>query len=591
MTFFYRYDINNDKSITLQRILIDGIHLKNSENLYIRKEEKLGDFIQYNTDTYINIFHYTHWRTFAELQDIWLEVCCSGKGILQLKGHQVNRHTNVSYIPTLLASISVDSIGDRTTFRIDLDDSFDFFSLSWESNKNEPFHILNAAYMTHFLPSHRLIRLAIVATTYKRQRDIYALADVYKTACYRFSQLRDATHLFIINNDVSDQDIHVLQGKNITVSNNPQNLGGAGGFARGARDAVSDGSFSHILFMDDDALVHEESWLRSLSILSCLKKKFYDCPLAGTMFNRDAPSYCQTMLEALDKNFHRRLQCGETLLEAPAAVCTFLDTGHRTAVTETTVNLKKQSLFYPYAAWWYGIFPIKTFQRYGYPAPYFFRGDDQEFGLRIGRAPLFLNGICVWHPPFSRKRSALRQYLGIRNFLLTTAMHHNRWKIVMMQEVFNKMTRFMASKDYEYAAAVLLAVKDALNFPQVPQDGERLIPRLDGEIKKFSNATFSLTEEQRLVSRRCQKTRLSSFAVWFTLGGALVPPRLRHRLTICSFQQSPASWMSQSVAYLGDSTGRSIQERMAIKIWNKALLSLLKILFSRRKKFLHFLLT
>ncbi len=584
---FYRYDADNEKNIILQRVWMENLRLGHTERLYISQKEKSGDLVQYSTDTYINIFHYAHWRTLAEIQHVWLDVCCSGKGILYLNGHHVHRHTNASCIPvqTLLASIPVDSIGDRATFRIDLDDTFEFFSLSWENHKNEPFHIWNAAYMTLPLPSHRLVRLAIVTTTYKRRQDIHALADVYKTACGRFSQLRDATHLFIINNDVSDPDIHILQDKNITVSDNPQNLGGAGGFARGARDAVSDGSFSHVLFMDDDALVHEESWLRSLSLLSCLKKEFYDRPLAGAMFDRDVPTYCQTMLEALDKNFHRRLQCGETLLEAPAEICTFLDTGHRTAITGATNNLKKQSHLYPYAAWWYGIFPVTTFQRYGYPAPYFFRGDDQEFGVRIGTPPLFLNGICIWHPSFSQKRSALRQYLGVRNFLLTTARHHNRWKTVMMQEVFNKVTRFMASKDYEYAAAVLLAVKDALNFPQVPQDGERLIPRLDGEIKKFLNATFSLTEEQPLISRRCQKTGLSPFAVWLTLGGALIPPRLRHRLTICPSQQSPVSWMSQHIAYLGDTPGRSIQKKTAITLWIKSLFFLLKLLFSHKKDF------
>ena len=584
--FFYKNDTDNEEKVILQRIILDNNHITQARRLYTFSKKKEEKNFLFSTDTYINIFHNTLWKDLTTVSNIKLNVTCSGKGTLYLIGH----HSFDKSLPSgtqqeeILASTSVESIHSQQTFCINLNDSYDYFSLSWEYNKSDSFQIIDAYYSCPFSQGHRQIRMAIVTTTYKRQKDINTLADIYNAACHRFPKIENSTHLVIVNNDLSDSSLQNIQNSNITVFNNPCNLGGAGGFTRGAQLAVANGTFSHVLFMDDDALVHEESWLRTLSLLSTLKNSYYNAPLSGAMFNREIPTFCQTMIEALDKNFHRTLQCGETFLESSAEVKRLLSSGHKILVHSATEH--QQKILYPYAAWWYAVFPVALFHQYGYPAPYFFRGDDQEFGIRIKKRPLYLNGICIWHPPFAQKRNALRQYLGLRNFLLTVAKHHKHWKQVMLHEVFVKLTCSLASKDYEYAAAILLAVEDAFNYHKIPQEGEKLIPRVNKKIKNLKNNIFNLTNQQKAIPPSTkQKIPLSSLIVWLTMGGILIPAKMCSPFSINSLQQLSANILSQSVAYPGESTGRRLDPRMARTAWVKGILSFAKILFSRREQF------
>ncbi|MDM8214584.1 glycosyltransferase [Desulfovibrio piger] len=585
--FFYKNDTDNEDKVILQRIILDNHYITQARSLYIFSKKKEEKSVLFSTDTYINIFHNTLWKDLTIVNNIKLNITCSGRGILYLIGHQ-----SFDEIPSsetqqqeILASTIVESNHSQQTFCIDLNNSYNYFSLSWEYNQNDNFQIIDAYYSCPHTQEHRQIRMAIVTTTYKRQKDINTLADIYNSASHKFSEIENSTHLFIINNDFSDSSLQNIQNSNITVFNNPCNLGGAGGFTRGAQLAVASETFSHILFMDDDALVHEESWLRTLSLLSTLKNSYYNAPLSGAMFNREIPTFCQTMIEALDKNFHRTLQCGEIFLESSADVKLLLSSGHKILVRPATAH--QQDILYPYAAWWYAVFPVAVFHQYGYPAPYFFRGDDQEFGIRIKKRPLFLNGICIWHPPFVRKRNALRQYLGLRNFLLTVAKHHKHWKRVMLHEVFVKLTCSLASKDYEYAAAILLAVADAFNYHKIPHEGEKLIPRVDNKTKNFKNNTFHLTNQQKSIPPSTkQKIPLCSLIVWLTMGGVLIPAKICSPFSINSLQQLSANILSQRVAYPGENTGRKLDCRMARTIWLKGILSFAKILFSRRKQFL-----
>lgn len=583
MLQFLEFNPYRKMSITLQHIVQYNSNFYNIQKLYTYQEENKTHSIKKHTDTYINIFHNTRWRYLTNIENIWLDISCSGKGTLYLYGHQICKYTNTLGIEKkLLASTPVDSPNTPSTFRAVLNDCYDFFSFSWEYKKNEKFYILEAKYTAAPPLSYRPVQMAIVSTTYKRPKDIHNLVNIYKSACHHSPALQQSTHLFIINNDRLDKNIQTLQDNSITILDNPCNMGGAGGFARGAREAIRKGSFSHILFMDDDALVHEESWLRSICLLACLKESFYENPISGAMFRQDRPTFCQTMGEALDSNFHRILTSGEALLESSSEVCSFLAAAHHTATQSLAFSSKKKT-HHPYAAWWYAIFPVSIFQKYGYPSPYFFRGDDQEFGIRIGKSPLFLNGICIWHPPFGEKVTLLRQYLGLRNHLLTVARHHRHWKRLILREVFNKMSRSLANKDYESAAAYLQAVKDFFAYPRIPQDGERLIPRLQTVISSYQNRTIALPQKKQLKPQAPHGTWIYSLAVWLSAGGAFIPSRLRRPYAICHPQQISSSWAAQCVAWPNEGAGRQLQTSLAVKLWWKTLFLLLRILLARKK--------
>ena len=156
----------------------------------------------------------------------------------------------------------------------------------------------------------------------------------------------------------------------------------------------------------------------------------------------------------------------------------------------------------------------------------------------------------------------------------------------MLHEVFVKLTCSLASKDYEYAAAILLAVEDAFNYHKIPQEGEKLIPRVNKKIKNLKNNIFNLTNQQKAIPPSTkQKIPLSSLIVWLTMGGILIPAKMCSPFSINSLQQLSANILSQSVAYPGESTGRRLDPRMARTAWVKGILSFAKILFSRREQF------
>lgn len=583
--------INNgnikNKYIILQSIVQKNKYLRNVEKLYVTNKKE-GNFILYNTDTYINIFHYARWKKLTDVKHVFLDIYCSGKGYIYLKGHSLVIKDDIkkSYTYKIIKIIKVNSKKKHVKIHIENNDIYDFFSISWKHDINDKFYILDASYKTYLSSiQFRPIKFAIVTTTYKRENEINKLVDIYNSACIKYRQLRDNTHFFIINNDIANNKIYTVYSKNITVFTNPCNLGGSGGFARGANLAVDKKIFSHVLFMDDDTLVHDECWLRSFSLLSCIKKTFYDSPIVGTMFNIDSPIYCKTILEALDRNFHRILICGERELDSPINVCLLLSLGNSSYIFNRIP--KSRHPIYPYAAWWYCIFPTSIFLKFGYPAPYFFRGDDQEFGLRIRKNPLFINGICVWHPSFSHKKNGIRLYFSTRNFILTTVKYHKKWKYIVIQEIFYKITRYLASNNYEYAAVVILAINDAINFINISQNGDILISRINQEINSFANKICLLKTKKININYKKRKY-LSSIAVWATIGGAIIPLKLRNQFIVCSIKDASIAWSSQCVAYQGDKIGRLIQSNKAIKIWSKALYYIIKIFCSKKEEFLSY---
>ena len=471
-----------------QQICIQNVILhddtRNMDDLYKHETISGTNTRQISTDTYINFFHYSRWRELTGLSTFSLHVRYSGKGRLFLYAYprstEKRNHSNDGPCsPLLLVSYSVSSPVTDGKWDIELDDRYDFFFFAWEDDNDFPLCIKKAYYAadTGFLRNN--IHIAIVSTTYHRPDDIKHLIKTYSLACHNNHDFEAASHLFIINNEYADKEIlSSYQNSNITIINNQENFGGAGGFAQGARLAVEHGGFTHVLFMDDDALIHEESWFRTLALLRCLRDDLCDHPISGAMFTREQPTHCHAMIEALNNHLHRQCLSGEAFLDSPEACKNFLDSAHKIC---RQIRSSDSHAPYPYAAWWYCLFPTAVFAQHGYPAPYFFCGDDIEFGLRIKKSPLFLNGICVWHPAFENKGSLLREYLSLRNHALRCAAHMKSWRYELIKTFCRKMARCLAANDYERGALTILALQDFMDFAHVPREGSLLIPRVEAE--------------------------------------------------------------------------------------------------------------
>ena len=560
------------QSACIQNIILEPI-IKNSESLFIQISDPAEKIQKFSTDTYINIFHYKRWSELTGYNNFFLSVECSGIGKICLYGYSQNKKN-------MTKLISYYDIYDKINYKVykfDISGEYDFYFLSWESNSDNEIDIQKAYYGIKNTSCCRKIKIAIVSTTYKRLDDIKFLIKSYLQACKNNQFFEEVSHLFIVNNNYNDRNFFLqYETKKISIINNKNNYGGSGGFAQGAKLAVESGEFTHILFMDDDALVYEESWFRSTALLRYLREDLREHPISAAMFTREKPTYCHAMIEGLNAHLHRLCLSGATNLDGNVEIGDFLSNAHEICLR---LRLDKGKPLYPYAAWWYCVFPVEAFIQHGYPAPYFFCGDDIEYGLRIKKSPLFLNGVCVWHPAFENKWSPLREYLSLRNYALRCAAHMKGWRYELIKTFLRKMARCLAANDYERGALTILALNDFLDFDHVPREGSQLMRRVEEKRLRWLNETQRILPNSIMVKQKpLRQNLLPMIGVFLTLGGALIPSVLRRRNTVSPFLQVGGRWISLWTAYENKKNYRKFKNKSSLNLSLKLIISILLII-------------
>lgn len=291
----------------LQHIVIKADLPSGAESLYVRHSRLSLHGLRHTTDTYINLFHKKRWQDLTGISSYSMQISCRGKGRLELHGAFAPSSEGgpVTAAPSvLLDACTVNSPEASFYWSPRLNGAYDFFFLAWEEESEGTLRIDYAQYAGTPADKPRSVRIAIVTTTYQRREDLGRLVTMYRRACESTPEISLSTHLFIINNERKDEEfLQQYAHQQISIITNTANLGGSGGFAQGARLAVEDGSFSHVLFMDDDALATEESWFRTLQLSACLRKELYSHPLSGAMFTREQPAYCHAILPFTTRPF------------------------------------------------------------------------------------------------------------------------------------------------------------------------------------------------------------------------------------------------------------------------------------------------
>ena len=602
----------------LQHVVPQKDGVLGAEALYIRCRSLSDGGLRYETGTYVNLFHRARWRELTGLKNTALEVTCRGTGRLLLLGGR-SRPLSASLDDEPFREVAiqeVDSSDVSETYIIRLNGDYEFYAFAWEEKSHQSLTILNAVYteteQEHLdYPAAHLpegsevldgtdVRIALVVTTYRRVDDVTRLATAYRTACTKSADFARSSHLFIVNNDLADAEaLSLTPDEQLTLLHNTANLGGAGGFSRGAREAVARGGFSHVLFMDDDAYVHEETWFRTLSLLRRLRPPYSDQIVSGAMFTRERPTWCHVMQEALNQKGLGVTIAGKRDLSSPHAVLELIDKvrtdadvpkAGRTSALEkdrTSLRVEPDAPERPYAAWWYCVIPIGLFREYGYPLPVFFRGDDQEFGMRVQRITLPLNGICVWHPEFENKKSLLRLYLGCRNNAITNLLHCRRWRWNILRHLLFKSANALAVNNYPECAVRVLAVRDFLEFSSVPRDGERLSARIRDWQRSFEASAEETPPTSKfftaVTALQGRPPLLPYFGVYFSLGGVLIPRCLRRRGVLTEQGAIRGVFPAQWVRIMGEDSIRSFSSRQALRLALMVFMLAVRLILHRRQ--------
>ena len=227
-----------------------------------------------------------------------------------------------------------------------------------------------------------------------------------------------------------------------------RNYGGSSGFTRCMMEAglKKKGTYSHLILMDDDALIRGSVLARTAQLLSFLKPEYQGYMIGGALLSQKQP-----WLQA---------ENGAEFRKRGAAL-----NGERIDLREyeNVRNILKRDRDVNYNAWFFSCIPAGFVTETNLPMPFFIHGDDIEYGLRFEKKILTLNGICIWHPDPTTNRKACMTYYDHRNYSIIEAIHDphmNAEKYLLTESV--KILRHLAEYRYDDALYSIWGSRDFL---------------------------------------------------------------------------------------------------------------------------------
>ena len=316
---------------------------------------------------------------------------------------------------------------------------------TFEIVANEDSVIYNMSYGTVVSNNYEIKKLnfALGFCTYKREE--YMLKNIQNIRNGIIdndkSILNGHLHVFIADNgqtlpDVNSDNIHLLKNKN---------YGGVGGFTRTIIEAVFNSKvhFDYLILCDDDIVLDCRIIERTYIFAQFLKKEFDENMIGGALLSLEEKSL---QVEngiifdgLLNKNNH-----GFSL----------------TSIMEVLKN-DDISKIIDYNGWFYCVIPTSYINSQNLPLPIFIHLDDMEYGLRIHKERISLNGICIWHPTTIGKDPLWMTYYNTRNHRIV--MHSLGRSISVYRELLEIFKWYIISlvryryKEFEIQ---MMAIKD-----------------------------------------------------------------------------------------------------------------------------------
>lgn len=290
------------------------------------------------------------------------------------------------------------------------------------------------------------VSFAVISTTFKKEKDIIATISALDS----YFKVSDEQVAFIVvdNGQTLGSDDFPAG----TLLFKQENLGGAGGFTRGVREAYGR-NYSHYLFMDDDIELDPEVVWRTIQLQK---------------LNQEGVMLAGSMLDRMKPEFH--FECGAKVRLESLGIDPKLY-GIDLANPKDYFDKFQALGAIDYGAWWYFSFSKNNYEKIGDPLQIFIRGDDIEFGLRGKKNNIItipLGGIGVWHEPFYAKNNAWIRYYIVRNMLL---LHSKYCKPkpgpYILKLVFKDFIGAILRFEYDAAVAILLGLKDYLRIDEV----------------------------------------------------------------------------------------------------------------------------
>ncbi|WP_386684945.1 glycosyl transferase, partial [Loktanella sp. R86503] len=389
-------------------------------------------------DTYANLFNIGNWSAHGPLDALALHL--TGQGDVTLHLWHITQNTPDQTL--IRADVTLTATGTS----IDLPENLRTGLLGWSVTARSDATLTNAAFTA--APLGNPVDLAIVITTFQRE-------DAVRATCARITAFLDAdaaqggtltgAHLFIIDNG---QSVTLPAHPRLTLIPN-RNLGGAGGFARGLAAARDAGTFTHVLFMDDDAACPMTNLTRTAAFLRHAADP--KTALAGAMVSTARPWHLWENSAVFD--------------QLPRSQFSGVDLRDADAVARMELATPAPPPSGAYGAWWYFAFPLAAVTHD--PYPFFVRGDDVWFGLSNDFRIATLNGVMSLQDDFAAKASPQTLYLDMRYLLVVNMVRSDAplGLLGCLALAWRQVLHSISRMHYDTAAAQLMAWADVLTGP------------------------------------------------------------------------------------------------------------------------------
>lgn len=434
-------------------------------------------------DTYLNTFPAAIWKRYTRVRDLYLDINLKNGGIINIEadGHVIKSQN----CPAGESRIHFDPGESKAIY----------FTTSADAG------LISGGYGGECDDVHD-VRIAINICTYRRESYVRKNAELIRSAIIDnpLSPLCGRMDMIITDNGGTLGDVPGA----VVIKN--RNTGGAGGFAEGLRYILNSNRATHCVFMDDDVSVYPGAFERLYAFLCCVKDEYALSPIGGAMLRLDSPTIQ-----------HEALARWHGLLSEPLK--SGLDLSRIDAIYE---NMRAESA--DYSAWWFSCVPVVSAREKGLPLPIFVRMDDVEYGLRLGKTPIAVPGICVWHEPFERKHAAWIEYYHARNSLITNALR--RPDINDARLLLKLLAGDILRMRYLHAEMAIKGIADYLKGPEHLMNTDPEAVHMS--LAKLETVDVPLTDGIRAALIKTEKEKdspLSRALSVITLNGLFIPGR------------------------------------------------------------------
>lgn len=443
---------------------------------------------KYDFTTYINGLSPKKWKQYsiANSFSLHLEITgCKGE-VLLTYGNQYNLYTQ--YLEN--AKYEFDATSEKVALDIEYPDA-DAEMFAFEIISESGFEIENSYYYSDIDESAlRDINLSLCTTTFKKEDFILPNVKLlYDDIFMEESGMADHFWVHVVDNGRTIERADLPDHEHILLHPN-DNVGGAGGFARGMIESMDQKDpISHVLLMDDDVSVSPESIKRTYALLQCLNDEFEDALISGAMLDLDYPDEQWEDAGRIDEVGH------------------FVQAKYPLKITELRNCVKNECFnleIADYAAWWYCVIPMQTIKRVGLPLPFFVRSDDTEYGFRCNSKIMTMNSIGIWHKGFRiRYDAAVERYQTTRNTLMANAFTGCAKQEYFLEQAKDGFKVEIKKFNYENALLVIEALEDFLKGPEfIMEKGKSeemflLKHKTCEQLKPIEEALLDVPEDKR----------------------------------------------------------------------------------------------